>query len=203
MADSATAKKLDGRHERTEQTRLRILAAARDLMLSGNLEPTTTDIAKHAGITTRTLFRHFAVAESLHRQMIQAAEHSVEAIMDEPFPESIATPEQWRLQLTHIIDRRSRIYEHLLPIYISPLFQRQRSTHTHNRPASVPATQRRQRLNKVLPAALRQDLPLFEAIDATLGIEFWVSLRHSQNLSAKQARRTVEIAIDKLTGYSA
>ena len=85
MADSATAKKLDGRHERTEQTRLRILAAARDLMLSGNLEPTTTDIAKHAGITTRTLFRHFAVAESLHRQMIQAAEHSVEAIMDEPF----------------------------------------------------------------------------------------------------------------------
>ena len=60
MADSATAKKLDGRHERTEQTRLRILAAARDLMLSGNLEPTTTDIAKHAGIATRTLFRHFA-----------------------------------------------------------------------------------------------------------------------------------------------
>ena len=55
MADSATAK-LDGRYERTEQTRLRILAAARDLMLSGNLEPTTTDIAKHAGITTRTLF---------------------------------------------------------------------------------------------------------------------------------------------------
>jgi AcrR family transcriptional regulator len=201
MADSTTAKKLDGRRERTEQTRQRILAAARDLMLAGNLQPTTTDIARHAGITTRTLFRHFAEAESLHQQMIQAAESSVEAIMDEPFPESIAIPQQWRLQLNHIIDRRSRIYEHLLPIYISPLFYQQRSIQDQSSTPSKPAARRRKRLNQVLPKALRQDKALFEAIDATLGIEFWISLRQSQKLSAKQARKTVEIAIDRLTGY--
>lgn len=42
MTKVAVAKKNDGRHERTERTRQRILDATRDLILNGSLRPTTT-----------------------------------------------------------------------------------------------------------------------------------------------------------------
>ena len=131
MTKVAEEKKNDGRRERTERTRQRILDATRDLILNGSLRPTTTEIAQNAGVTTRTLFRHFSDAETLHREMITAAEANAEAVIDEPFPLDITAPQQWQRQLTHIIDRRSRIYEHLLPIYVSPIFQRQRANQGH------------------------------------------------------------------------
>ena len=134
--------------------------------------------------------------------MIQAAEHSVEAIMDEPFPESIATPEQWRLQLTHIIDRRSRIYEHLLPIYLAALSAATINPHPQ---------QTRKRSCNAKKTATKRGIASCVAPRSTtirghrrnLGHRILGQLRHSQNLSARQARSTVEIAIDKLTGYSA
>jgi AcrR family transcriptional regulator len=174
------------------------LDATRDLILKGSLEPTTTEIAHNAGVTTRTLFRHFSDAETLHREMIAAAEANAEAVVDEPFPLDIAAPQQWQRQLTHIIDRRSRIYEHLLPIYVSPIFQRQRTNQGHKDSLHLPAARRRKRLNQVLPAELRNNKPLFEAIDATLGMEFWMSLRHSQQLSARKARQAVTTALTRL-----
>ena len=198
MPKAAKEKKSDGRHERTERTRQCILDATRDLILEGNLQPTTTQIAKNAGVTPRTLFRHFSDAETLHLEMIAAAEASAEAVIDEPFPLAIAAPQQWQRQLASIIDRRSRIYEHLLPIYVSPIFRRQRANQGHKDSRQLPAARRRERLNQVLPDELRNNKPLFEAIDATLGIEFWISLRHSQKLGAKDARNVVEAAISRL-----
>ena len=130
--------------------------------------------------------------------MIAAAEANAEAVVDEPFPLEIAAPQQWQSQLTHIIDRRSRIYEHLLPIYMSPIFQRQRASQEPKDSLHLAAARRRKRLNQVLPAELRNNKPLFEAIDATLGIEFWMSLRHSQQLSAKKTRQVVTTALDRL-----
>ena len=93
MPKAAKEKKSDGRHERTERTRQCILDATRDLILEGNLQPTTTQIAKNAGVTTRTLFQHFSDAETLHLEMIAAAEASAEAVIDEPFPLAIAAPQ--------------------------------------------------------------------------------------------------------------
>ena len=198
MPKVAEEKKNDGRHERTERTRQRILEATRDLILKGHLQPTTTEIAQNAGVTTRTLFRHFSDAETLHREMIAAAEANAEAVIDEPFPLEIAAPQQWQRQLTHIIDRRSRIYEHLLPIYVSPIFRRQRASQGQKDSRQLPTTRRRKRLNQVLPNKLRNNKPLFEAIDATLGIEFWISLRQSQKLGADDARKVVATAISRL-----
>ena len=55
----------DGRFRRTESTRQNILNVSRELILAGNLEPTARDIADTAGITTRTLFRHFPDMQAL------------------------------------------------------------------------------------------------------------------------------------------
>ena len=64
MADHRTVKK-DGRHARGERNRLAILEACLALIDEGWLAPTAQLISERAGITIRSLFRHFPDMESL------------------------------------------------------------------------------------------------------------------------------------------
>ena len=73
-AERTTPQTRDGRRERTEVTRRRILDATRELILSGSFDPTAQAVAARAGITTRTLFRHFADMRTLHREIILVVE---------------------------------------------------------------------------------------------------------------------------------
>ena len=98
--------------------------------------------------------------------------------------------------MTHVINRRARVYEHLLPVFVSPLFRRYRTQSSCERKG---VARRRKRLTELLPEDLHNDELLFEAIDATLSIEFWISLRQDQRLNAVRARRVVERAIQQLT----
>lgn len=55
----------DGRTLRSSRTRVAIVSAHRQLLLRGELSPTTGRIAEAAGISPRTLFLHFNDLESL------------------------------------------------------------------------------------------------------------------------------------------
>ena len=112
---SSTASEADGRLARTQATRLEILAATRRLILSGESEPTAKQIALSAGITTRTLFRHFPDMNTLYRSFVEAAEAGATQVMDEPFPQDIQEAAQggWLELLAVVCDRRARVYESL------------------------------------------------------------------------------------------
>jgi AcrR family transcriptional regulator len=192
--------KVDGRVERTAATRRKILSVTRELILAGTIDPTASEIADMAGITTRTLFRHFPDMEALHRSFIEDTDASASLVMDEPFPEGTSEPkrDQWQHLLGVIIDRRVRVYESLLPLYISTIWSRYR--------AAVPDSiqrqgiaRRRKRLKDVLPEAMMKDPILFEALDGVLSIEYWISLRRDQRLSVARATRVVRMAVEKLT----
>jgi AcrR family transcriptional regulator len=188
--------RIDGRVERTVATRRKILSVTRELILGGFTDPTAKEIAGGAGITTRTLFRHFPDMEALHRSFIEDTEASASLVMDEPFPEG--TSEQWRQRLDVVVDRRVRVYESLLPLYISPIWSRYRA-------AAKDSTQyrgiarRRKRLKDVLPEWLGEDSTLFEALDGVLSIEYWISLRRDQRLSVADATRVLRVVVEKLT----
>jgi len=183
---------LDGRVERTAATRRNILAMTRELILEGRVDPTAKEIADRAGITTRTLFRHFADMEALHRSFIEDVDTQASGVMDEPFPED--PDSDWEALLDVLVDRRVRVYEFMLPLYVSAMWSRHRSTMN---PAGV--ERRRQRLRNVLPDSLRADPLLFEALDGVLSIEYWVSLRRDQKLSIKRAAAVMRLAAQKLS----
>jgi AcrR family transcriptional regulator len=163
--------------------------ATRQLIVSGTLEPTAKDIADKANVTTRTLFRHFPDLESLHRCLIDEAEASVARVMDEPF-----LMVDWQDGLNVLIDRRVRVYESILPLYMSNIWNKYRAHTDRNGRKGV--KRRRQRLKAVLPEL---DELMFEALDGILSIEYWTSLRRDQRLSAAKAECTVRLAVQQLT----
>ena len=192
--DSAPA---DGRAARKAATNERILSATRELIIDGVLEPTAREIAAEAGITTRTLFRHFADMDALYVTLIEDARTKAAAVMDEPFDvDGVLT---WQEQLQRVIDRRVRIFESLLPLYVSSIWSRYRSV-VDDPGSRKGVLRRRKRLLDILPGHIAAGVSLFEALDGVLGIEYWISLRRDQRLSVTAARGVLAMAVAKLTG---
>lgn len=193
MATVAT----DGRRERTEVTRQRILDTTRDLILEGDVEPTAKAIASRVGMTTRTLFRHFPDMESLHREIIRVTQAHVQAVLDEEFPSDTDSRESWQARMHIIVERRARTYEYLLPLQISSLLQRYRSSAT-DQEMKKGIARRRRRLKEVLPNELATDLLFYEALDGILSIEYWISLRRDQRLSVARATDVLHHAVSRM-----
>lgn len=192
------AEKVDGRVERTAATRREILNATRELILGGTIDPTAREIADRAGITSRTLFRHFTDMESLHRSLIADAEAKAAAVMGEPF--SAQAGSGWQEQIQQVIDRRVRVYESLLPLYVSTIWSRYRATTSESK-QRVGIARRRKRLTDILPEEITRDRTLFEAVDGVLGIEYWISLRRDQQLSVSKSASVLRLTIGKLLGF--
>ena len=192
--------KVDGRVERTAVTRQKILTVTRELILAGTIDPTAREIADMAGITTRTLFRHFRDMEALQRSFIEDTDARASLVMDEPFPEGTSEQQrdQWQQLLDVVIDRRARVYESLLPLYISTIWSRYRAAASDSIQRQGIA-RRRKRLKDVLTDGGMDDPILFEALDGVLSIEYWISLRRDQRLSVARATRVVRMAVEKLT----
>lgn len=194
----AGAIKLDGRAVRTVVTHEKILTVTRELILTGKIDPTAREIAEATDITTRTLFRHFSDMESLHHSLIEDARVKASAVMDEPFPAKAGN--SWRDQMQIVISRRVRVFESLLPLYISTIWSRHRASTSVSQEHSG-MKRRRKRLMEVLPKEITQDQILFEVIDGVLGIEYWISLRRDQRLGVPKATRVLRLAVERLTAH--
>lgn len=192
----SSAARVDGRVERTAATRRKILAVTRELILEGATDPTAREIAARAEITSRTLFRHFPDMAALHRSFIEEADASATRVMDEAFPDEASA--LWQHLLEVVIDRRVRVYESLLPLYISAIWSRYRAQDSGVRQRRG-VVRRRKRLKEILPAELARDPVLFEALDGVLSIEYWRSLRRDQGLSVARATQVVRLVVARLT----
>lgn len=188
----------DGRRKRTRDTRRKIMDATRTLLMARPDLPVAREIATDAGITTRTLFRHFSDMDALFEALVQDADAQANAVMSAPFEDA---GDDLAATLDRIIDRRVRVFESLLPLVVSRVWQRSEA-HRSTSARRAAQRRRRQRLEQVLPPTCRADGARFEAIDAVLGIEFWMSLRHTQLLEVKDARAALRCAAHGLLGLA-
>jgi AcrR family transcriptional regulator len=87
-----------------------VLAAARHLLLARGLDSTMDDIAQEAGVSRRTLFRHF---ESRDRLVAEALEEGIEL-----YGESLPSFEgDWRTWLRGVCDAAHEMQAHYGPGY--------------------------------------------------------------------------------------
>ncbi|TWT15766.1 TetR/AcrR family transcriptional regulator [Reyranella sp. CPCC 100927] len=102
--------KIDGRVLRAARTRERIVNATIDLIRGGESTPRVIDIARTAGVSTRSIFQHFDDTEALFAAVAQQV---VESLM--PLAKPIESTLPWEERLDALMRMRIQINEALLP----------------------------------------------------------------------------------------
>ncbi len=182
----------DGRRRRSEQSRTRIVDAVMALVAEGHITPSAENVAARAGVGLRSVFRHFKDMESLYAEIWLSNVRVYKAAL---LPYVSA---DWRGKLDEMIERRTGIYEQLLP------FKRAGDVHIHKSPTlavNQKAVSRvlRERLAQILPAAIAGKPLVFEAINMLLSFECWQLLRLEQQLDPAMARQLIGNQISLIT----
>ncbi|MEM7020344.1 MAG: TetR/AcrR family transcriptional regulator [Pseudomonadota bacterium] len=177
---------VDGRTIRREKSRQCIISAVTQLLDAGEIEPTAEQVAKAAGVTMRTVFRHFDDMESLYREIILDMQSQLDVLRVEYDPDT-----DWRVQFDQLILRRTGIFERLMTRTRASQALRHRSK-VMDEDAQQNATRMRHTLEKFLPDSLVADTMAFAAVEVLLSSEVWNRLRRDQNLSVERATEVIQ-----------
>lgn len=109
-AGSTPRPKIDGRVLRAARTRERIISATIDLIRGGDSTPRVIDIARTAGVSTRSIFQHFDDTEALFAAVAQQV---VEALL--PMAKPVDPALSWEDRLSALMQMRIQVNEALLP----------------------------------------------------------------------------------------
>jgi TetR/AcrR family transcriptional regulator of autoinduction and epiphytic fitness len=179
---------IDGRNLRAERTRVALATAYLDLLTEGDLRPTAERIAARAGVSPRSVFKHFPDREDLFAAASEIQERRVlELVGDLPDP---AGPLERRLDA--FVDQRARFHEFASPVRRAALLTEPFSRVLADKLASTRAAGAAQVESVFAPelSALagraRQDLRA--ALCAIAAWPTWESLRRHQGLSAARAQ---------------
>jgi AcrR family transcriptional regulator len=103
---------VDGRNLRAERTRQALATSYLDLLVEGDLRPTAERIAQRAGVSARSVFKHFPDREDLFAAAATIQEARVRELLHElPDP---GDPLDERLDA--FVDQRARIFEFVTPV---------------------------------------------------------------------------------------
>lgn len=186
----------DGRRQRSERSRKEIVAAMFKLIRDGEMNPGAAQVAEVAGVSLRTVFRHFDEMDILYREMAMQMEAEVLPIVLAPF----AAPD-WRGRLFELVARRAGIYESVMPLKVAAGVRRFQSPYLmadHHRFLAM----EREGLKGVLPKAVIARTLLFSALESALGFQAWRRMRQDQGLSPHEAERVMRFTVERLIGDS-
>jgi TetR/AcrR family transcriptional regulator, regulator of autoinduction and epiphytic fitness len=189
--------KIDGRHLRSARSRGLVVEAILALMREGDMRPSAHDVARRAGVSERTVFRHFADLEQLFDA---AAEHQSQRIAPLLAPPPVDGPRRRRID--ELVRRRARLYEEVSPVRRAAVRQAPFYEGVRTRLEQLHAVLRQQ-LCATLAAELdsvgaRQRRELLEALDAATSWPAWEVMRTDQQLSPARTTRAMELTVRSL-----
>jgi len=89
----------DGRRQRSQRSREKILRAYWELMLAGDMSPSAAAIAEHAGVGLRSVFRHFEDLDTLLRELMELCYDEVTPEFMKPLKST-----NWKDQLVEVTE---------------------------------------------------------------------------------------------------
>ncbi|MBL8779492.1 MAG: TetR/AcrR family transcriptional regulator [Alphaproteobacteria bacterium] len=188
--------RIDGRRVRGADNRRRIVDALLALVQSGVVMPSADEVATEAGVGLRTVFRHFADMESLYREISERMTVEIMPIVQRPFSSN-----DWRKRLEELVERRSQVFERLLPFKVAGDAHRHGSPFLTTEQSAIVKTLREALRNAIGPKTIDDKLR-FEALDLMLSFESWRRLRVDQGLSARDSRAVMLLGAEALASTS-
>lgn len=186
----------DGRRARSQASRAKIIEAMVTLIVSGNMNPSTADIAKQAGVGLRSVFRHFDDKDEIY--------HAVDSLLVKtyrPVIEASYTADNWRLQLEELIERRCEVSEEIAPYRLYTLAARrysevidQKYRRLHNNEKAT--------LDAVLPNRINTSTSLGRALMIAMSFDTWRLLRMDEKLSAEATVEAVKELVNDILSRS-
>ncbi|MGE6697184.1 TetR/AcrR family transcriptional regulator [Hyphomonas sp. NPDC076900] len=191
LMDAATESE-DGRKRRSERSREQIIEAMFELVAQGELDPGAARIAEVANVSLRTVFRHFEEVDGLYQEMNRRVKEEVMPIVKAPFSST-----NWRDTVLELVDRRSEVFERIMPYRVCGSIRRFRSAYLMQGHQDFVAMER-SILDSVLPEEIRSNVVLEAAFDSVLGFDIWRRLRQDRGLSVEEARAAVRKLVEAL-----
>lgn len=188
--------KLDGRRQRSADSRARIVAAMLELTREGCVSVSAEQVAARAEVGLRTVFRLFKDMDSLYREMSLIVEAEVRKAIILPY-----RTDHWRTRLDELIERRAQVFERIAPHKRAGAAHRHRSPFLEESHRAMVA-ELRGVLREVLPADIAEDREKFEILDLLMSFEAWSRLREEQGLGVEEARSLIVHAVAKLVDGS-
>ena len=189
----------DGRRERRVRNRDAVVDAMLQLLREGELRPGGQQIADRAGVSLRTVFRHFDDLDSLMEAAVRQQLDHVGRLFD------LAAIND-RASLADRVDvlarHRERLFEEIAPVrragtrlapFHAPVREALSSSH---RTLRRQLEQVFQRELAAMPADVRR--VAIEAADAASSFATWDAMRTDQRLSALRARAAMAAALTSL-----
>jgi AcrR family transcriptional regulator len=189
-AEDAEALLSDGRRRRTIRSREAVLDSLISCFEEGVLKPSAAEVAQRAGISERTVFRHFADSENLYL----AASARQRPLYEASF--ALARRDgSYAERAEFLADARAKLYEEVAPLRrvallhapFEPIVARQ---------LEAAANAARRQIEVLfapelggLGSAARSELTA--ALDAVSSFAFWEELRSTQGTAVAKARRIV------------
>lgn len=191
-ASEVDAAAVDGRRLRSTRSRSEIVRAMHALIRDGDMSPSAARVADAAGVSLRTVFRHFDDMDALYREMTAIVEAEVTPFLQRPLE-----GDAWRDRLQELLVRRIEIFERIMPHKVAGSLRRFTSTflkEDHERFIRI----ERATLLQVLPGHVSADAILASALETATGFEAWRRMRQDQHLSVSDARDVLMFTVDRL-----
>ena len=182
----------DGRRQRSQRSRQKILEAMWALMLEGDMDPSAAEIAEKAGVGLRSVFRHFEDMESIHRELVLLAEAKYTPITMRPF-----AARDWKGQLVELVSRTVDLWDPLRVPHTAVETRRFKSKilmddYTRSRMKELSS------IKAILPAEIPDYETVLMSLDATLCFSTVRRLREERNLSVEKTKSVMTHMVEAI-----
>ena len=182
----------DGRRQRSDRSRRRIIEALFDLIGEGDMSPSAVSVAERADVGLRTVFRHFEDMDSIYDEMTAELSDAVMPMIMAPYETT-----NWRDRLMESVEKRAEIFEMIFPMKVCMSLRRFQSDFIQTQYERDVALGR-STLKAILPEEIISNRTLFAALETTLAFTTWRRLRQDQNLSVESAMAAIRLMLNGL-----
>lgn len=193
---SAEVIKPDGRRLRSDRSRQLIVKSMLHLIHKGNLHPTAQQVADHAKVGIRSVFRHFEDMESIFDsvdKLVRKESHALYGNRD--------CSGDLKERIDFAVKQSAKIYEAMSNVMLSsqarlwnsPVIRKNYADHQNGL---------RNNLHRWLPEINRLPHNKYQSVLAICSFDFWYRLRYHQQQSVADSTSLVIELVENLTTAS-